>query len=186
MKRTKRHSRTRKHSQQGIALIEMMIALTLLLVVAGGLMSLAAVSMATTENQGHLQARTAEYAQDKMEQLLAMTFCDNTTDTTVFPAAQTLNTGLGGCAGVAPNQTANAAGGLNINAPTAGFVDYVDAAGNPVAAAAGWQYIRVWQITVPAGNPLLKQITVTCQVRNAIGNAVSPSSTVVALKSYPF
>jgi len=39
-------------------------------------MALFAVSMVTTENQGHLQARASEYAQDKMEQLLSLAYTD--------------------------------------------------------------------------------------------------------------
>ena len=34
------------------------------------------VGMMTTENQGHLAARTTEYAQDKMEQLLVLAYGD--------------------------------------------------------------------------------------------------------------
>lgn len=174
-------------TQSGIALVETVIALAVLLIVAVGVMSLAAVALSTTENQGHLQARTAEYAQDKMEQLLALTFCDGQTDTTVFPAANLGGTGLAGCNGVFPAQTPATGGGLNINAPVNGYVDYVDGNGNPVAAAANWQYIRVWQVTAPAGTTLMKQISVKCQVRNPVGQQIAaPNATVVSLKSYPF
>ena len=90
--------------QAGMALIETVIALGVLLAVAVGVMTLAAISMTTTENQGHLQARTAEYAQDKMEQLLALTFCDFQTDTTVFPAVvNATGTGLAGCTNLSNN-----------------------------------------------------------------------------------
>src|SRR4051812_35144801 len=96
-------SRIRK-PQSGMTLVETMIALAILLVVAAGVMVLAAVAVSTTETQGHLAARTAEYAQDKMEQLMALKFCDGGTDglsgtnTTVFPAVTVpAGTGLGGC-----------------------------------------------------------------------------------------
>jgi len=174
--------------ESGIALIETMIALAVLLIVAVGVMSLAAVSMTTTENQGHLQARTAEYAQDKMEQLLALTFCDGQTDTTVFPAASTGGTGLADCTNKSSaTPTPLTGGGVDVNNPVAGYVDYVDGNGNPVASNANWQYIRVWQITIPNGTTLLKQISVKCQVRNGVGSqALPPNATVVSLKSYPF
>jgi type II secretory pathway pseudopilin PulG len=186
-KRNKSKSRKSK-KQAGMALIETVIALGVLLVVAVGVMSLAAISMTTTENQGHLQARTAEYAQDKMEQLLALTFCDGQTDTTVFPAASTGGTGLGDCTNKASSApTPSTGGGVDVNNPVQGYVDYVDGNGNPVAASAGWQYIRVWQISVPAGTTLLKQISVKCQVRAGVGpKALPPNATVVSLKSYPF
>jgi len=178
--------RRKMKTESGIALVETVIALAVLLVVAVGVMSLAAVAITTTENQGHLQARTAEYAQDKMEQLLALTFCDGQTDTTVFPAASNGGTGLAGCANNTTG-TPNTGGGLSITAPAAGYVDYVDGNGNPVAAAANWQYIRVWQITVPAGTNQLKQIAVKCQVRNSVGaTTLAPNATVTSLKSFPF
>lgn len=176
--------------EDGFSLLEMMIALGVLLVVAVGSMSLAGVSLSTTENQGHLQARTAEYAQDKMEQLLALTFCDGTTDTTVFPASNSGGTGLAGCVNNANPDippTPLTGGGTSVTAPVAQYVDYVDGSGNPTGVNTNWQYIRVWQITTPAGTNLMKQITVTCQVRNSIaGQGLAPSTTVVSLKSYPF
>jgi len=58
-------SRSRKH-QAGLTVMETMIALAMLLIVAAGVMGLAAVAGSTTETQGHLAARTAEYAQDKL------------------------------------------------------------------------------------------------------------------------
>jgi hypothetical protein len=142
-------------------------------------MTLATVAMSTTETQGHLAARTAEYGQDKMEQLLALVYLDNSTDTTVFPAV--VNPGVG--------QGLTAGGGLNPNAPVVGYSDYVDAAGNPVAAAANWSYIRVWQITENAAKNL-KQISVRTQVRHSIGfssqTGIIPTTTVTSLKSSPF
>src|SRR5215468_4380629 len=84
-------------SESGMSLIETTIALALLLTVSVGVLSLGGLAMATTENEGHLLARTAEYAQDKMEQLLALKFCDATSNTTVLPASNNGGTGLAGC-----------------------------------------------------------------------------------------
>jgi hypothetical protein len=61
-----------RKSQAGVLLLECMISLSILLVVVGSLMGLATIATSTTETQGHLAARTTEYAQDKMEQLLAL------------------------------------------------------------------------------------------------------------------
>jgi len=184
-------SRSRK-SQAGMSLMETMVALGMLLVVASGVMGLAAVAVSTTETQGHLAARTAEYGQDKMEQLLGLAFCDGGTtgtagsDTTVFPAVFGAGTGLAGCSDMVAGVPL-AGGGLNANAPVAGYVDYLDASGNLVAAAANWEYIRVWQVTVPAGSTGLKQISVLAQARRSVGNnGLLPQSTVVALKTFPF
>src|SRR5260370_33086794 len=82
-----------KHgSQLGMSLLETMSALTVLLIVTVGVMSMATIAVETTENQGHLQSRVTEYAQDKMEQLISLGYGDGDlgtgtgTDTTVFPA----------------------------------------------------------------------------------------------------
>lgn len=185
-----RVSRGRK-SQAGLTLMETMVALGMLLVVSTGVVGLSAVAVSTTETQGHLAARTAEYGQDKMEQLLSLKFCDgglngtSGTDTTVFPAVFGAGTGLAGCTDLV-NGVPQPGGGINPAAPVAGYADYLDASGNLVAANANWEYVRVWQITVPAGTVGLKQIAVLAQARRGVGNGLSPQSTVVALKTFPF
>ena len=66
----------------------------ILLVVMVGLLAMAALATVYTENHGHLEARTTEYAQDKMEQLLALAYTDQVANTIVFPAAPSGGTGL--------------------------------------------------------------------------------------------
>jgi hypothetical protein len=184
---------SRRHS--GMALVETIIALLVLLVAAVGVMSLAVIALTGTENQGHLQARVSEYAQDKMEQLLGLAFCDATTDTTVLPANPAGGTGLAGCPVPIVNPATGAGGNggsANPAAPVAGYVDYLDASGNLLvsaggAAPAGWYYMRVWQISVPAGTNTIKQITVTARTSGELGGAaLKPQATVTALKTYPF
>jgi hypothetical protein len=163
-------------ADEGSMLIETTIAAGILLVAVAGVMSIGAVAMTTTENQGHLAARTTEYAQDKMEQLLALTYGDTFSDTRLFPAADSGGTGLA------------IGGSSNTAAPADGYVDYLDVNGNLLASGGGapanWYYIRVWQVTSPSAN--LKQITVTATVRWGFARALAPTSTVAALKTYPF
>src|SRR5215831_553755 len=85
-------------SEVGMTLAETLIAISILCVATVGIMGMAVVATTTTENQGNLGARTAEYAQDKLEQLIALSFDDVTTDTasTSFPVPSTGGTGLGG------------------------------------------------------------------------------------------
>jgi prepilin-type N-terminal cleavage/methylation domain-containing protein len=181
-----------RKSQAGMSLLETMIALAILLIVAAGIMGLATTATSTTETQGHLASRTTEYAQDKMEQLLALKFCDgptNGTDTTVFPAVVNAGgTGLAGCNNPGGNPpTALAGGSLNTATPTNGYVDYLDSSGNLVSSTATWEYIRVWQISVPSGSSGLKQVSVLAQAHFSIGkDGQMPQSTVVALKTFPF
>jgi hypothetical protein len=172
------HSEARKFvSDAGSSLVETMVATALLLVVVGGLGSMGVVGMMTTENQGHLAARTTEYAQDKMEQLLVLSWGDSTSDTRVFPAAETGGTGLA------------IGGNSNPASPVAGYADYLNKAGTLVAGVAGappadWYYKRVWQVSLPAAN--LKQIAVTVTVKSSLGHAMPAKSTVTALKTFPF
>jgi prepilin-type N-terminal cleavage/methylation domain-containing protein len=164
---------THMHSERGTTLIETMIALALLGIVMGGIITLSAVSAKTTENNGHLAARTTEDAQDKMEQLQALTYGDVVTDTSVFPAAPAGGTGLA------------VGGSANPVAPVNGYVDWLaadgTALGGGVAAPPTWFYKRVWSVTNFSAN--VKQITVTVTTKWAFSGATPPSSTVVALKA---
>ena len=80
-------------SERGLSLVECMFALSLMTVVAIGLLPLGVIATVTTENQGHLAARTTEYAQDKLEQLLALAYGDTSSDTRAFPATDTGGSG---------------------------------------------------------------------------------------------
>jgi len=166
----------RLQREDGTTLIETAIASAILLVVMVGLMSMAALATMFTENHGHLEARTTEYAQDKMEQLLVLTFTDSTSNTIVFPAAASGGTGLA------------VGGSTNTAAPVNGYVDWLGndgtLLGGGTTAPANWFYQRVWQITNPSTG--IKQITVTSTVRASVGRALIPKSTVVALKSSQF
>ena len=192
----KKRCRKARNSQAGLSLIEMMISLAVLLIVAVGVMGLGALAMMSTENQGHLTARTAEYAQDKMEQLLALKYCDASSDTTVLPATTFGGQGLAGCPApiVTPaTGTSGVGGSADPSAPVAGYVDYLDISGNLLptgaggAAPAGWEYIRVWQVSLANATNTVKQITVTVKVSREVGkNGALPQSTLVCLKTYPF
>ena len=168
----------RLKSETGTTLIEVSIACAILLVVMSGLMGMAALATNITENQGHLGARTTEYAVDKMEQMLELTYGDAQSNTTVFPSVPTLGTGLA------------VGGSSDPAAPVVGYADYLDQTGNvlctvasPCTAAppATWYYKRVWQISTPSAN--LKQITVTAIVRTSVARAQIAQSTVSAFKT---
>jgi type II secretory pathway pseudopilin PulG len=176
-----------RRSQTGMSLLEIMIALAILLIASIGIISLGATAMSTTENQGHLAARTAEYAQDKMEQLNSLKYGDLTTDTTQFPACSAISTSPPPCS---TGTGLNVGGSSDPNSPVAtpgnGYVDYLDISGNPTTSTGSWYYIRVWQITQVVAN--MKQITVTTKVRNQVGAPAGalPQTTLVTLKSFPF
>jgi len=164
--------------ETGFSLLETIMALTILLVVAVGLLPLGVVATTTTENQGHLTARTTEYAQDKLEQLLALAYGDTTSDTRVFPATDLNGSGL------------TVGGNADPAAPVDLYVDYLDPNGTLLPSVGGvppatWFYMRAWSVANPSLN--LKQITVTAVVRSGLGGAGTlPQSTVSALKTFPF
>jgi prepilin-type N-terminal cleavage/methylation domain-containing protein len=180
--------------QRGFSLVETMVALCLLLVVTAGVLPLAVLTFRISENHGHLLARATEYAQDKLEQLMALSYGDVITDTRVFPAVTLGGTGL------------SPGGSVNTAAPVDGYVDYLTNEGALLASAGGappdgWYYQRVWRVeelgavdaarcpvSASAAQKCLKRITVTTTVRVASqgGGSITPRSTVTALKTYPF
>ncbi len=165
-------------SAAGFSLLETVVALCVVFVAAAGLLPLGVIAFSTSENQGHLSARASEYAQDKLEQLMALSYGDTTSDTRVFPATDLGGSGL------------TIGGSSNPALPIPAYVDYLDIDGTLIpspsgAPPAGWYYQRVWRVTSPQAN--LKQITVTATVaRSAGASALRPRSTVTALKTFPF
>jgi len=177
--------------ERGTTLIEVMIASGLLVMLMAGLMGMSGLAIATTENQGHLAARATEYAQDKMEQLLALQYGDSTSDTRSFPAPSTGGSGLA------------VGGSFNIDAPVALYVDYLDVNGNlcgttnascpapsGTTAPNGWFYKRVWKVddsttdaTLPTG---LKRITVAACTARGFGGTNRAASYLTVLKTSPF
>src|SRR5205823_4069684 len=151
-------------SEQGMSLIETAISVAILLVVMVGLLSMAALATTYTENHGHLEARTTEYAQDKMEQLLALVYSDAVSNTVVFPAAPTGGSGLA------------VGGSSNTATPVNNYVDWLAQDGSLLGGGttppANWFYQRVWQITQTT--PSVKQVTVTATVKSSVGNALKP------------
>jgi hypothetical protein len=187
---------TPARTEQGTTILEVMVASALLVTLMAGLMAMSGLAISTTENQGHLAARATEYAQDKMEQLIALQYGDAATDTRVFPAVDTGGSGLA------------AGGSFNVDSPVATYVDYLDQNGNqcvstnPACGAptgntppAGWFYVRAWEIddVSPAScanppNPpsCLKRITVGAATIRGFGGTTRASSYLTVLKTNPF
>jgi hypothetical protein len=174
--------------EDGTTLIETTVASGILVIMLVGLLSMGSIAAVNTENQGHLSARTTEYAQDKMEQLLALAYSDTTSSTVVFPAASSGGTGLA------------VGGSADTSAPASGYVDWLGEdgglLGGGTSAPADWAYERVWAITCVTSpctpNPAtgvnrgVKQLVVTVRTKTALGGQLAPKSTIVALKAGQF
>lgn len=177
LRRGKR-SRNTARLERGVTMIETMIAVAILLIVVVGVLPAFTVGFQVTEQQGDISTRTSEYAEDKMESLMKLTFPDGTTDTTQFPPVPG-GTGLGGAMGASTT-----VGAVQPAAAVAQYVDYYAVDGTyQQGTAAGAYYTRQWSITTDAtGN--LKTITVnvtSLQKGRVLG--LAPSTTLVCVKS---
>jgi hypothetical protein len=168
--------KTDLYSERGTTIIETTFAAGILMVSLLGLGSMVSLATMYTENHGHLEARTTEYAQDKLEHLLALAYGDISSDTAYFPALTAGGTGLA------------VGGSLDPAAPVDGYVDWLSYSGEMLHGGAAppeeWFYERLWEITEPSAG--LKQITVVTTARAAIGGAMVPRSVVMVLKSNRF
>jgi hypothetical protein len=182
---------TPARTERGTTILEVLVASALLVTLMAGLMAMSSLAISTTENQGHLAARATEYAQDKMEQLIALQYNDAATDTRTFPAGAT------GGSGIATG------GSFNVDSPVATYVDYLDQNGNQCGSTgadcvaptgntppSGWFYVRAWRIddsTTDAALPSnLKRITVGAATTRGFGGSTRATSYLTVLKSYPF
>jgi type II secretory pathway pseudopilin PulG len=169
-----------KKNERGFSLLEAMFASMIMIIGIGGLMALFVVAAAKNAGQGNQATRCTEYAQDKMEQLLALPYADSTSS--VVGANTTPNAGPVGTIGLTPG------GNTDGNPLTAvvNYVDYVNISDTShpdgiSGSAAGAQYMREWKIEADPYS--VKSITVYVQAQfTADVNGLSPRTTLVGMK----
>jgi type II secretory pathway pseudopilin PulG len=166
-----------RRGERGATLIETIIAILILTIGVTGVMGLLAFSITQNWNQGDRATRTTEYAEDKMEQLLALNFTDGTSNTAVYPTQASGGAGLGGT--MAGNSTV---GGVALGSPVSQYVDYIDSSGNLATSSTGALFIRQWSISTNAAANL-KTITVSVRGAFSLANAPLPATTLVCMKS---
>jgi len=170
--------RTPSRSERGTTMLETVVALVILLIGVMAIIGLLSIAVTQNWNQGDRSTRSTEYAQDKMEQLMALTFNDGTSNTTVYPTASTGGSGLGGTM-----SGSSTVGGVTSGSPVSQYVDYIDASGNLQTTSTGALYIRQWSISTNS-SANLKTITVVVRAMIATtGGTVWPSTTLVSMKS---
>jgi len=144
-----------------------MIAAFILLVGVIALMRLMAVAVGQNLSQGDVQTRVSEYCEDKMEQLMALSYTDVSSNTTVFPPTTTGGVGL------------SVGGSSSLSSPASGYSDYLDISGNLLSNSTGAYYERVWSVSQNAAANL-KTITVTVGITDNTLIA-APTTTLVCL-----
>lgn len=163
-------------SESGLTLIETMVAAVVLLVGVVAMMGMFGVAVGQNQDQGRLAVQTATYCQNKLQELESLPFLDSSTNTSTWPPAPTGGTGL--CGAMAPGTTC---GGIDPTAPVPGFVDYLDADGNPLAGLAEAAFVRQWEIETDSTGTL-KTITVFTRAI-APSPPAPPTVTLVAEKT---
>ncbi len=170
--------------QAGVTLIETMMAAVIMVIGVVGVMSLFSVSVAQNNSSGEVATRCTEFAQDKMEQLLALPFTNNNADTTVYPTDFTNASGTGTGLGDAALTSAHPVGGTTVGSAVTGYVDYFDAYGAYLSrTSTGAYYTRQWSISIDSSGKL-KTISVIVYAKT-VGTGVTQtaSTSVVCYKA---
>ena len=158
----------KQSEENGMTLVETLIALLVLLVGLMGMAQVLAFSVVASKTFGRDATKTTAFARDKMEELTALRFADVQTNITVNPPYPTNGVGL------------TAGGGVPPAAPVAGYCDYVDQAGVRTTAAAAL-YTRQWQILADSGS--VKRIIVAVTSNKSFQYGTSPSTVLVTQKT---
>lgn len=157
-------------------MLETILAAAILIIAAAGILGLFGVALTQNSVQGDHGTRTTEYAQDKMEQLMALSLTDTTSNVTQYPTCLSVVTST--CAG----NGLTAGGSINPAAPVSGYVDYIDGNGNPMTSSPNAVYIREWMIANDSNTPTQIK-TITVMVKKIIESGpIVPSTTLVSQK----
>jgi len=181
-----RRARRRAKGEEGVSLLEVLIAAMIFLVGATG--HLGTITMATLMNASHgaQGTRATEYAVAKMEQLMALPFSNITYDTRYLPTVTSNGSGLGGPTASTTYPTGGNLSLVNGLCPTANvlYCDYIVQAtsGDTVSpSSSGAAYIRQWQIVVDSTGYVK---TITVKVTSLSGlTSIAPSTTLVSQKT---
>ena len=188
MKHQRNGSTSNHRLEIGMGVIDSIITLGIVVIVITGVVELFAMAVSPNGPQPNAKIRTAEFARDKMDQFLrACGSGSSVSQRAEHPKSSARSAELPGCTDRLTAQRIPVIGGaLDTHRPVGRYADYLDADGNPVPASARWEYVRVWQISVPAGSsPTTREIAIKAQARRTASNGVAPEFTIVTTRSFP-
>ncbi len=185
-------------SENGVTLIETMIAVLIAVVGVFSVGALIFQGTVTNKNQGTEVTRATIYAQDKVEKLLSLNFSTCTQSASSQPSS--CNTTNIKASGWTDGLLAGGAIGPSVQATcpssgaSVGYIDFLDSNGIQLPGSSGATscsaitssaiaYVRMWQISDVAstGGPPLKQVSVAVYSRSAVNT--SSGKPVVVLGS---
>jgi Tfp pilus assembly protein PilV len=164
-----------KKNERGFSILEAVFASFIMIVGIGGLMALFTIAAVKNAGQGDQATRCTEYAQDKMEQLLALSYSDVASNVV---GATTQSTGG---VGLTTTSTCN----LTPASPTTNYVDYVSTGELVSGSSAGALYVREWCVQSNANNTKTITVTVTSLFTATLNTGLQsmfPSTTLIAVK----
>lgn len=177
-----------RKSEQGVTLVETMIAVLISMFVMTALGGVVFTATVQNKNQGVEMSRVSVYAQDKIEMLMNLDWSDCTLSTPLTGCNTTGYTGSGWNEGLKAGGTLTYASTCPTSGAAVGYIDYLDANGNQKTGAdcstAGlYAYQRQWQvtdvITTAAGTPGLKRIDVYVWSKNAVNTGSAAPSVML-------
>ncbi len=146
----------RQPSERGVTLVETMIAILVAFIAMAGIGAAVFRASVSNKNQGTEQARLTVLAQEKMEELLRLSYGDVSTNTTLISdTGWAKGLTAGGGTAMLPDTDPS---GECAAASAQGYVDFLNLDGVPLqgtcASADGAPYQRRWMIQNLWGNPL--------------------------------
>ena len=177
-----------RKSEQGVSIIEAMIAVLISMFVMTALGGVVFTATVQNKNQGVEMSRVAVYAQDKIETLMNMDWSDCTQSTPLAGCNTTGLTGSGWNTGLHAGGSLTYATACPTSGASVGYIDYLDANGNQYTGAdcsvlGTYAYQRQWEITdvitTAAGTPGLKRIDVYVWSKNAVNTGSTAPSVIL-------
>lgn len=177
-----------RKSDQGVSLVETMIAVLISMFVMTALGGVVFTATVQNKNQGVEMSRVAVYAQDKIETLMNLEWYDCSQSPPLAGCNTSGFTGSDWNKGLIAGGTLTYATECPDSGAAVGYIDYLDSNGNQYSGAdcsaiGTYAYQRQWRITdeiaTAGGTPGLKRIDVYVWSKNAVNTGATAPSTML-------